>query len=95
VKDVENLCQTSLKRRHLWGGGVKWEDNIKMCVKEVKVWIGIILLWRSPVADSYEHGHESLGSIKGEEFFDRLSRSNGDCLRNSMHKARTAQCALL
>jgi hypothetical protein len=46
--------------------------------------IGFILLWKSLVADSYENGNESLGSIKGEEFFDHLSRSDGDCSRNRL-----------
>jgi hypothetical protein len=28
---------------------------------------------QGPVADSYEHGNEPLGSTEGEEFLDQLS----------------------
>ena len=49
-------------------------DNIKtdMHNQRVRMWPGFILLRIGSQTSSFEHGNQSLGSVKGEEFLDQL-----------------------
>jgi hypothetical protein len=53
----------------------RWEDNIKMYLREIGIdganWIR--LAQDSPVAGFCEHGNEPWGSIRKQDFFDKLS----------------------
>jgi hypothetical protein len=50
----------------------KWEDNIKMHLKEMgfELWIGLIWLRIRIVAGFCKHGKEPPGSIEDGEFLD-------------------------
>jgi hypothetical protein len=50
--------------------GRRWEEDIKMCTKEIclRIWIGLI--WLTIVVGSSDHGNEPSGSMKGGEFLD-------------------------
>lgn len=48
---------------------------LKRILKEqgVKMWAGLKWLRMGPSGGIFEHGHETQGSLKGEEFLDPLS----------------------
>jgi hypothetical protein len=54
---------------------IRWEDNIKIHVKEIRCegWTGLILFRIRTYGRLCEHGNEILGSVKGGEFLDKLS----------------------
>jgi hypothetical protein len=52
----------------------KWEDNIKMDIRDIGwEWTGLILLRLGAIPGCCEHRNEPLGSKKGGKFLDLLS----------------------
>jgi hypothetical protein len=54
----------------------RWEENIKMDLKEigvVKCGLDLFSSGQVPVASSRVYGNESLGSIRGKKFADQLN----------------------
>jgi hypothetical protein len=53
----------------------RWEDNIKMNLREIRFGCGLDSSGsgREPVVDSCEHGNEPSVSINDEELLDKLS----------------------
>jgi hypothetical protein len=63
-------------KRPLGRPGCRWEDNIRMDLKDIRLdWIALDASGSGygPVAGSCEHGYVPSGYIKGGEFLDQLS----------------------
>jgi hypothetical protein len=69
---MRNTYKTLVRKSALWRPMQSWEDNIKMYLKEIGYkgvhWIHLEGL----VAGFCEHSNESLSTIKGREFLDKL-----------------------
>jgi hypothetical protein len=66
------LVGKSERKRAIGGPKCRWEDNIKMNLREIgwRAWTEFIWLRIGTVVCSYEHGNEPFGSIKDGEFLD-------------------------
>jgi len=51
----------------------RWEDNIKINVRRLRVWSEFMCLRRGKVAGCCDHGNEPSGSIQGWESLGQLS----------------------
>jgi len=69
----ESSVGKSERRRSLGRTRHRWEDNIRIDVREIG-WECVDWIYlaqdKGPVAGCCEHGNEPSGSIKGREFLD-------------------------